>query len=455
VTVFTGFRVPVLFAEATADVPNLFKLSAYEELQLWMDGLAAHHRHCGIPFGAQTAVILNRDFKEDIRTSLQIIENLIAMAQRIVATELLQIREIDPASLANPGRDLRKQFKQYKSYARSIDDFVAFWDFLENYKTVCISLLRLPSISRAEFKAFSSLFTDQVTRFGKTESNAYLKKKFYDYQFQHMVDREILRNLPDQGSREFLQKLFLDFFHLLCIVHYMRDEMRRRFPFRKLMSLFMHLNFTCRKFLKVLEDSRKYLSERLPEVSSNIYDISLALKMEMRRVYSVELRDLESQKKIDVVYGQMQNALGMMLNAFQESFINLSHLLQPDFNEFELFEELGKKHRESMALLNGLKAVYQVISNEPETVLSEPKYMEVKQTLEHFRNTAMRFLFFKDWSAFEAFSEELDKASPDERVFILHRMQVYVSTLVGEVAKRTVLSKVVQPEAQQPQKQTV
>ncbi|RPJ58420.1 MAG: hypothetical protein EHM23_17590 [Acidobacteria bacterium] len=423
---------------------NLFRLSQFEEYQLWLDGLAAHHRHCGIPFGTQTAVLLNRDFKEDVRTALQIVEDLIAMTQRIVASELLQIREVDPAALANPGRDLRKQFKQYKNYARGIDDLVIFWDFLENYRTLSLSMLRLPTVSRPEFKAISYMFTEQMNRFNRSESSTYLRKKFYDWQFKQVLERDIVKNVNLQGSREIIERLFLDFFTLLCMVHYMRDEMRRRFPFRKLMSLFMHLNFSCRKFLKLLEDSRKYLSQSYPEVAENLLDISMALKMEMRRVFSGELRDLESQKKIDVVYGQMQNALGMMLNAFQESFINLAHILNPSFNEFEIFEELGRKHRESTALLNGLNEIYKAVSTDSQGPVNEPKYQEVKQTLDHFRNTAMRFLFFKDWSTFEQFSDELEKATPEERVFVLHRLAVYLSTLIGEVQKRTVLTKVIQ-----------
>jgi hypothetical protein len=435
-------------------VANLFKLNQFDEFRLWLDGLVAHHRHSGIPFGTQTAVLLSRDFKEDVRTSLQMIEDLIAMAQRIVATELLQIREVDPTTLAHPGKDLRKQFRQYKNYARNIDEFVGFWDFLENYRLVCVSFLRLPSISRGEFKALAYLLADQVERFTKGESVAYLRKKFRDWQFQHMLERDIVRGLDMEGAREVVEQVFQEFFQLLCVVYYMRDEMRRRFPFRKLMALFMHLHFASRKFLKVLEDARKYVSQHRPDFADSLYDTSLALKMEMRRVYAGELRDLESRKKIDVIYGHMQNALGMLLNSYQESFINLAHLLNPSFNEFDLFEELGKRHRESLALLYGLRAVHKAIAKNSEATLSDGGYSEVKETLEQFRNTAMRYLFFKDWATFEQFAEELKKASNEERLFVLHRLQVYVTTLLGEVQKRTVLAKVLQQEAAQLQDST-
>jgi hypothetical protein len=145
-----------------------------------------------------------------------------------------------------------------------------------------------------------------------------------------------------------------------------------------------------------------------------------------------------------------------MLNAFQQSFINLAHILNPTFNEFELFEELGRKHRESMALLNGLKEVYRVVSSDSQQAVSEAKYAEVKHTLEQFKNTSMKYLFFKDWSTFEQFSEELEKGNPEERVFVQHRLAVYVSTLIGEVQKRTVLSARTVPEAQAtPHKRTI
>ncbi len=418
---------------------DLFSLNVFEEFELWLNSLLAHNRQPGIAFGSQKAIRLDRDFREEIRTTLQILHDLILMCQQISAAELRSIQKTEPSVPLDPDKDLRRQFRQYKGFARRIEEFVQFWDALESCRVLSLTLLRLPHLSRKEFKSFAFFLSEQINKFLKSGSAAYLKKKLYEWRFQHMLQRDILGHVDMEGIKEQMELVFLDFFQILSIVNYMDVQMRKEFKFRKLMMLFYYCYFRSRRLLKLLDETQKYHFLHHPELAEAVETTMLALKMENRRIFNGELRDLESKERIDIIYGQMQNALGLTQNALQQSFISIVHLLNPGFDEFEVFENLPRRYRESVILLNDLEQLHQTLQGEEEQLVSS--WPEVRAQVDHFRNTSMKFLFFRDWNSFEEFCDEIDSCAPRERVFIIHRFQIYISTLIGEVRKRAVLGK--------------
>lgn len=419
---------------------DLFKLSAFEEFELWLNGLLAHHKYTGLPFGEKKPLPLNRDFREDVRTTIQVVQDLITMAHQIVEAEIREIREGDPSFLVNPNQDLKRQIRDYRRQARRIDEFLNFLDFLDKYNVLGLSLIRLPQISRREFKAFGFMLTEQIGRLRKSEAHIYLKKKFFDWKFQHVIQRDIVSALEMEGIREQLEMLFLEFFHVLSAIKYIQREMRRSFKFRKFIILFVDRYFACRRFLKVLEETQTYLDSYQPDLSASLHATISALKLETRKVFGRELRNVESKKKIDEIYSHMENACGLLQHAFQDSFVNLVHLLNPNFNEFDVFEDLAQRYQESVILVNDLQRIYQMVRDETNT-REEERWIDLRKTLQLFRDSSMKFLMFKDWQSCEEFIDELDYAEFRDRTFLLHRFEIYLSTLIGEVQKRSVFDK--------------
>lgn len=420
---------------------DLFKLNPFEEFELWLNGLLAHHRYTEIPFADRKLVSLNRDFREDVRTSLQVLQDLISMSYQIVESEVLEIRETDPTFLLNPDQDLRRQIREYKRHARRIEEFLTFLDFLEKYKTLALSLIRLPQLSRREFKAFGFVLSVEIRRLRKSEAHIYLKKRFYDWKFQHLIQRDIVSSVGEDGVREQLERVFMEFFHILASIKYVQRQMRRSFKFRKFIILFVDAYVSYQRFHKLLEETQKYMELHYPQVADAVHSIMSALKMETRKVFGRELRGLESRKKIDEIYVHMENACGLLQHAFQDSFINLIHVLNPRFNEFEIFEDLPQRYQESVILLNDLRRIYELVAASAHSNPDEPQRQEMGETLQLFRDTSMKFLMFKDWQSCEQFLDELQYAEGKDWPFLLHRFEVYLSTLIGEVQKRSVFDK--------------
>jgi hypothetical protein len=421
-------------------VPDLFQLNSVQEFELWLNGLLAFNRQSGVAFGSQKAILPDSDFREEVRTTLQVVESLLGLCQSISTMEINAIREESPNFTFPPGKDLRQVMRQYKTLTHHVRDFVTFWDYLEHQRVLCTSLIRLPSFSRREFKAFGSVVGGQVTRFFESEAWNHLDSRFRNWDLHNLLERDILVGIEMEGVREQLQLVFAEFCNILGMLAYMDEQQRQHFKYRKLMILFVYSYYRCRKFLQLLRETATYLEIHQPELAEMVQGTMLALKMEMRRVFSGELRDLDSKKKIDVIYGQMQTALGLLLNAFQQSFVSLARVLNPDIDEFELFENLPRRYRESLQLLADLEELYQLVRETPKQI-AEERWRRIRHSVDLFRNTSMKFLFFRDWAAFEQISEELELGDPGERPFLLHRFEVYVSTLIGEVQKRAVLSR--------------
>lgn len=420
---------------------DLFKLSPFEEFELWLNGLTAHYKSAGIPLGEKKTVDLNRDFREDVRTALQVVQDLISRSYQIVEAEVLEIRETDPSFLLNPDQDLKKQIRHYQRHARRIDEFLGFLDFTEHYKTLALSLIRLPHVSRREFRAFGFVLIQETGRLKKSEAHIYLKKRFYDWKFQHLIQRDIVSAVEMEGVREQLERVFLEFFHILSVIKYIQREMRRSFKFRKFVILFVDCHLSFKKFLRLLDDTYRYVDNYQPEIAGWIHSTMSALRLEMRKVFGRELGNLESLKKIDEIYAHMENACGLLQHAFQDSFINLIHLLNPRFNEFEIFEDLPQRYQESVILLNDLRRLHQMVKDVAGTTPDHAEWAEASETLQLFRDTSMKFLMFKDWQTCEQFIDELQYAQAPDRSFLLHRFEIYLSTLIGEVQKRSVFDK--------------
>ncbi|MBI4445727.1 MAG: hypothetical protein HY645_07425 [Acidobacteria bacterium] len=418
---------------------NLFVLSRFDQFELWLNGLAALHRRNGLPFSRTIPLPLDRDFQEEVRTSVQIAQDLIALAGPLAESEMKEAREADPSLQFNSAQDWKKQIRDYRRHARRIDEFLAFVNFLEQYKTIALALIRLPRVSRQEFKSLSSILLHEIERLRRSESQIYLKRKSYDWRAHHLIQRELLSSIEMEGIREQLEQVFEEFFRIISIIKYLQQEIWRNFKSRKVLALLSECYHSYRAFLKHLDETCKYLDHYLPELATLIYSTRCALKLEIKKVFSQELRDLELKRKIEEVYSHVENACGLLHHAFQDSFLQLIHVLKPSFNEFELFEDLTRRFQETLQLLTDLTHLRETVRS-----LADPgplAWEQFDEELRTFQGASMHFLMFRDWQTFDQFAQELQATGGEERVFLLHRFEIYLSTLIGEVEKRAVLRK--------------
>ncbi len=418
---------------------NLLTLNPVEEFELWLEALVVHYRHTGKPTFPSKLVTLERNYRDELLNALHVIQDVLERCPKILESEFAaENRELE--FKPTPGVDLKEQIRGDEVMGKRLADFLNFWDFLVRYRVLGASMARNTQMSRQEFKAFGSILADQIAAYCRSEAHAALTRRHQYAKYQHVIQRDIIHSVEIEGSREELERLFHQFFRVLSTVDYFQKEMQRSFKYQKLVILLLYCHFSYMRLLKVLEQAHQYLGYCQPQFAEGLASIKFALRMEVRRIFGTEFQNVGSDQKIDDIYSQMDTALGLLRNASQQSFTSLVHFFNPDFNEMDLFRELRRAKVDSARLLDDLNDIYAAVIN-PEARTSEDAFQEMMGRLQDFQEGSMRVLFFKDWKPFEQFHQEFKAAEVRERAFILHRFEVFLSTLIGEVAKRSILTR--------------
>ncbi|HSR69177.1 MAG TPA: hypothetical protein VLU25_14670 [Acidobacteriota bacterium] len=418
---------------------DYFHLSDFKKFDMWLDALVVFHGKPGLPFGFNGEE-LQRNFLVDVRTSMQIVQDLLTLADALLRRELEHYKMADPTIAIHSDQDPRLEARRIRKLQAEMAGFLDFWDFLEQFRIVGTSTLRLEHFSRLEFKSLGSILTNRIEQFRQGEAFKNLGVGASNSEFRYLVQRDIVLSLEMPGVQEQVERIFLDFFHILQLIRYIQEEMRRQFRVRKLLVLFGYCFHAYQRFLDLLSESRDYLDRYQPEIVEAIFSTTFALKMETKKVFEERLENVADEERVRKAYAEMEDALGLVQNAFRECFINLVHLLNPDFDERRLFEDMRHLYKQTLKLIEELTQLHDMAKSARDDGKDE-SFSQVLATLVHFEKTSKRLLFFKDWQDIEDFVQELDECDPAERPFALHRFEIFLTTLLSEVGKRTILSK--------------
>ena len=421
-------------------MPDYFQLNQFNKLDLWLHGLDCFHEHSGNLFGQSGSVPIKRNYVDDVKTSLQIVQDLILLAKEMGRQELEQLQQNDPTLVVQLDKNPKGQLQRHRSTAARLKGFLTFWDLLEQYKVLGNSLIGLPHFSKQEFKALSYLLSGHIQRFLSSDAHQELRRTSADSEFRYLIQRDVVLHLEMPGIREQVEVIFVEFFQILRLIRYIGDEMKVRFQVRKLLVLFAYCYRSYLNFVRLLNDSREYLDRYQPEIVDAIFSITFALKVETRKVFKERLETIEPNMPVKKVYAEMEDALGLIQNAFRECFINLIQLLNPGFDEERLFDDLRQRYKETLRLLDDLALMHR-LAGEARSSGQDKDWQDIRKTLKRFDQTSKKSLFFKDWQVFEDFDQEFDGCQADQRPAALHRFEIFLTTLLSEVGKRTVLSK--------------
>ncbi|HSR51294.1 MAG TPA: hypothetical protein VLV83_10730 [Acidobacteriota bacterium] len=420
---------------------DYFHLSDFKKFEMWLDALVVFHGNPGLSFGKdEQKEELQRNFLIDVRTSMQIVQDLLSLSDAMLRRELEHYKMADPTIAIHADQDPRLEARRIGKLQAEMADFLDFWDFLEQFRILGTSSLRLEHFSRLEFKSLGSVLTGRIERFRQSDAYGNLGVGASNADFRYLVQRDIVMSLEMPGIQEQVERIFLDFFHILQLIRYIQQEMRRQFRVRKLLVLFEYCFYAYQGFLDLLNESRDYLDRYQPEIVEAIFSTTFALKMETKKVFEERLENVAEEEQTRKAYAVMEDALGLVQNAFRECFINMVHLLNPDFDERRLFEDMWERYKQTVKLISELTELHDMAKSARDDG-KDSSFNEVVATLERFEKSSKRLLFFKDWQDIEDFVQELTECDPAERPFALHRFEIFLTTLLSEVSKRTVLSK--------------
>ena len=425
-----------------SSVATVLELNPIEHLNLWLESLVAYHRESGLYLSSRQALPEDYNFREDLQGTSVLIQDIIQAMPSVVASSLQEL----PGSFSDladrSDAEIRNLVRTHPVLRKELCQLLEFWEFLIRYQVIGNCLSKNARLTRSEFKAFTSLLAREISRYCSSPCHQTLLGRFHRSKIQYTILRDILLEIDLDGIREELERLFTQFFSLLRVVGFFQRAMSSGFQVHKFNILLVYSNYCCDRLLQCLDRAFEYLDYCQPDLAQGLAPVKFGLRVEFRRIFKRELRQVETESRLEERFSQIENAIGLLKQTAEEAFISLVHHFNPDFIAEDLFLDMRQRASDSARLRSDLRLIYRKIV-ELTTAPQDPDSAGLAQMLTEFRTGSMRALFYKDWQPFEKFGRDMETTEPADIPFLLHRFEVYVSTLLGEVSKRSVLTKAI------------
>ncbi len=183
---------------------------------------------------------------------------------------------------------------------------------------------------------------------------------------------------------------------------------------------------------------------RYKDQSSPIFDaIDCAIyasSIEIRRVFRSELSGITDIREAPMLYGRIETGHSLLYDSVQQTIAGFAKLIDPSIEATDLFPNIKTKLACSLILRKEVSQLLLTIRAMEADIETYP-LDDLRKRLSEFRESGMRFLFYKDVETVERFIEEvLFTSNIEDLRSLLHRFDAYVETLLGQINMRTVLA---------------
>ncbi len=253
----------------------------------------------------------------------------------------------------------------------------------------------------------------------------------------HTVVREKVQNTI-VGTEVVL--VFEQISRLLEWLGFIEQTLEKDRPLKQTLPIFSLVNEEAQTLIDLIDNR----AIKLEGISQDLFDTldgtSYAVKMELKKVFARELVGVSELKHSPTIYGKLENAHGLLQNAFQQSAVGLAQAFDRNLDGGRLFDNFQTRLEQSLLLRKELWIVMQVV-RKAESEGEDFSTAKLHDGLVSFRNGSMRYLMFKDWEASERFIDEVISArGVSELTPVLHRFGAYLETLHGQICMRAVLA---------------
>ena len=249
-----------------------------------------------------------------------------------------------------------------------------------------------------------------------------------------------LSKYEDQVGHELLLRAFSEILRAFDRLSLIGSNLKRLDTLSENLSILELLHFEILYMVDFIEAEvvpNPALSESLREgFDGVVYGISHDLK----RVFEREITGETRNKTIPVVYGKILQAHGLLTNCFQQTFIHLLQVLNPQFDPLQVFCDCEERLRQSLLLCSELSSLIQIVKQahaQPTIELLE----EVVEKVLHFRDGNMQYLQYRDWRTYEEHVLVVSAVLENDMDVrdVLHEFVCYLEVLYGHVKMRSVL----------------
>lgn len=165
----------------------------------------------------------------------------------------------------------------------------------------------------------------------------------------------------------------------------------------------------------------------------------LSLTMELKKVMQRELPGTAALQQYELIFARIQNSQGILLNSLQQIIISLAQYFDPHLEGHEIFPDYVTRLEQSLKLRSDLYSLLELVK-EAQKEQDLGQLPELVKKIEWFKVNSMKYLMYKDWVDFDNFFHEIRTCKTHGNfMFSLHRFQAFLTALIKEVNKRSIL----------------
>ena len=165
-----------------------------------------------------------------------------------------------------------------------------------------------------------------------------------------------------------------------------------------------------------------------------------SLQMESERVFIGKLIGVAAEKDAAALYARIEDCHGLLRNCYQNCAVTTVQVFDRSVDGKALFPSMRSRLQDGQKLQKDLWDLRLDLKADLESA-RDFDLARILGRISQFQDASMEYLMFKDWGAFETFSESLVAAAnqADARVQV-QKFTDFLSVLVQEIAKRGTLT---------------
>ena len=397
---------------------SIFSVNEFLELELWLKSVPLLFRYKRFPF-SKKASAGGQDFKEELGLALEMLQRIEDLCAELNVDKKQDVNWVAAAE----EEDEKKSNSSVENMAESMKQF----------RTILTDMLAQLSVDLQLFNSVGNLLRHEFESFRTSSYFTSLNYNHFESRVQPVISANVLIRTRSIPLKVEVSELFLYFVRLMAYLRFMKNRLRGSYRPNHFYLIFTLIHFETQALVRRLKAFADVMLKKDPRIGESFQIATAALKIENRRVFEQELQLIDQASKQGSVRVRLEDSSGLLWNCYQNCFITLAKCFNPDFNRYEVFDNIFERYEQSVRLLSDLKKLGQKCG----AASQDRDFEGFLTTLRSFEKTTMQYLMYKDHLEIQNFLELLSHCKgEDDRHQILHRFAVYLDALIAEVGKR-------------------
>ena len=270
--------------------------------------------------------------------------------------------------------------------------------------------------------------------------SAYFRELTYRHfgsRVEPVICTAVLSRVSAPALRAELSEFFLQIARLAAYLRFVHKGLSNFRQPRLFFLAFVLVHLETHTLCRRLRNLGRIAGHLDPGCGDALQTVHNAVKIESRRVFRRELRNINRVENNEELRVRLENSAGVLLNCVQNCFVSLARSFNPQFSGHPVLDDGVERLEESVLLLNDLKRLSAQLASASR---DEGEFFGFLSDLQMFEQGSMRFLRYKDQLELLDFIELLahcrDRRAREKS---LHQLAVFLDALFSEVSKRDAL----------------